>query len=133
MSSARPNRTELLEALQEHLERELSPRLSGGDAYQVRIAINLLSILQRELQYGPRFELREQQRLVSLLHHEGALEPLNVELSDRIRSRRMNWADAALRAHLRQTVLERLRIDNPNYSAYRRAAESPGADTGSLA
>jgi Domain of unknown function (DUF6285) len=133
VSSARPNRIELLEALQEHLEQELSPRLSGGDAYQVRIAINLLCILQRELQYGPRFEVRERQRLVSLLHDEGALEQLNVELSERIRSRRMNWADAALRAHLRQTVLERLQIDNPNYSAYRRTGESPGADTGSMA
>ena len=71
MSLNRPAAGELLRALAEHLEKVVQPRLSGTDAYQNRIALNLLRILEREAALGPQLINEEQARLIDLLGSGG--------------------------------------------------------------
>lgn len=116
-----PTAVGLLEAIREHLDVELRPKLSGKDAYDIRVAANLLAILKRELESGPGVADRERSRLVELLDSDASLDDLNSELSDRIRNRQINPTSKGLLTHLRQTALDKLGIDNPAYSAYIRA------------
>ena len=120
----RPDATELLDAIRLHLDEELRPDLSGKAAYDLRIASNLLKILKRELELGPKAADCARLRLENLLHMQASLDELNSELSERIRKRDLNSNDNDLLTHLRQTTLDRLSIDNPRYSAYIRACGS---------
>ncbi len=117
----RPNATELMDAIRLHLDEELRPELSGKAAYDLRIASNLLTILKRELKLGPEAAECAKLRLENLLHMQASLDELNTELSERIRKRELDSKDSNLLAHLRQTTMDRLNIDNPRYSAYIRA------------
>jgi hypothetical protein len=116
-----PSATELMDAIREHLDEQLRPKLSGKEAYDIRVASNLLAILKRELELGPGAAARAQTRLTKLLELESGLEELNTALSDRIRKRELDSSSDDLLAHLRQTALDKLSIDNPRYSAYLRA------------
>ena len=121
MPLSQPSATELMDAIREHLDQELRPKLSGKEAYDIRVASNLLTILQRELELGPGAVARAQSRLTDLLHLQAGLDELNTALSDRIRERELDPGNEDLLAHLRQTALDKLSIDNPRYSAYLRA------------
>jgi len=121
MPFIQPSAADLTTAIREHLDNELRPKLSGKEAYDIRVASNILAILKRELELGPGAETRARNRLMDLLHLEGSQEELNTALSDRIRSGKIDPDDIDLLAHLRQTVLDKLSIDNPRYSAYLRA------------
>ncbi len=125
MSFTQPSAVELMEAIREHLDEQLRPKLSGKEAYDIRVASNLLAILKRELELGPGAEVDARSRLMDLLHLEGSLDELNTALSDRIRSRETGLASVDLLTHLRQTALDKLSIDNPVYSAYLRATHTP--------
>jgi type IV secretory pathway VirB4 component len=116
-----PSATELMDAIREHLDEQLRPKLSGKEAYDIRVASNLLSILKRELELGPGAAQRAQTRLTDLLNLQAGLDELNTTLSDRIRKREFDSSNEELLAHLRQTALDKLGIDNPRYSAYLRA------------
>jgi type IV secretory pathway VirB4 component len=116
-----PSATELMDAIREHLDEQLRPKLSGKEAYDIRVASNLLSILKRELELGPGAAKRAQTRLTDLLNLQAGLDELNTTLSDRIRKREFDSSNEELLAHLRQTALDKLGIDNPRYSAYLRA------------
>ena len=116
-----PSATELMDAIREHLDGVLRPKLSGKEAYDIRVASNLLSILKRELELGPGAATRAQTRLTDLLDLQAGLDELNTTLSDRIRKREFDSSNEELLAHLRQTALDKLGIDNPRYSAYLRA------------
>jgi len=118
---SQPSAWHLLDAIREHLDEDLRPKLVGKDAYDLRVAANLLEILKRELELGPAAAARAEQRLQALLHSDQGLEELNTALSERIRQRELGPDNADLLHHLRQTALDQLAIDNPGYSAYRRA------------
>jgi hypothetical protein len=121
MSFASPSATELMDAIREHLDETVRPKLSGKDAYDLRVASNLLAILKRELELGPGAAERAQKRLMDLLQIEAGLDGLNTALSDRIRNREIDPGNDELLIHLRKAALDRLSIDNPKYSAYLRA------------
>jgi len=116
-----PSATELMDAIREHLDVQLRPKLSGKEAYDIRVASNLLAILKREHELGPAAAARAQTRLTNLLELETGLEELNTTLSDRIREREFDSGNQDLLVHLRLTALDKLGIDNPKYSAYLRA------------
>ncbi len=122
MSLNRPRADELLRALAEHLEEVVQPRLSGSDAYQNRVALNLLRILEREAALGPAAIDEERARLIELLGAGGTLETLNEGLCTRISDGTLAITDARLLDHLRRTAFAKMAIDNPQYAAYRGAS-----------
>jgi len=121
MADVRPSAAELTAAVQQFLDTEIKPLVDGEHNYQLRIAVNLLTIVGREIELGDAHRQRELQGLTALLDADGSVEELNIALCEAIRQGRFSSADPALLKHLRQSVLNRLAISNPRYSAYLRA------------
>lgn len=129
MPTNRPTGKELVEAVREFLENEVQPSIGGRASYHTRIAINVLKIVERELELGPKLNAEEHERLRQLLGQDGSLEELNAALCQRLREGNIDYENDALIEYLRQTVLGKLSIDNPGYSAYKRAIDEAGPET----
>jgi hypothetical protein len=116
-----PSAIELLRAVRSFIEDQAIRRLEGSAAFHARIAANALAIVERGLELGPAQEAAERNRLEALLGRTGSLDELNRELCRRIRSGEMNLDTPGLAAHLRETTIAKLAVDQPRYAAYRRA------------
>ena len=129
-----PSATELINSVQSHLREHVAEKLEGADQFLVRVAINSLSIAERELAYRDQVERAEQAGLrVLLTNASNEDKPLAADAAD-VTIKADTLADlrwrlvTALREHhpldrevlaqhLRQTVALRLSIDQPKYSA----------------
>jgi hypothetical protein len=124
----RPNTTELVGAVRAFLEADVVPALAGRRRFHALVAANVLAIVERELVGEEERVVDEWQRLARLLDVTGDPPPrldlvergvrdLEERLADRIRAGDADAGDFAerVRAHLRATVLEKLRIANPKY------------------
>jgi len=129
-----PSASELISSVQSHLREHVADKLEGADKFLVRVAINSLSIAERELSHRDEAERAEYAGLKTLLIDlNEAEEPLSEGTADMIDAADaladLRWRlVAALREnrpldkevlaeHLRQTVAHRLSIDQPKYSA----------------
>ena len=117
MASDRPNATELIETVREFLHERLLPTMTGHAAFEVRIAANLLAIALRELEHGPKAVQAAHGRLARLVGRDGTVDELEAALVQRIQAGDLGIASEALRAHLWETVRDRLAIANPKYLA----------------
>jgi hypothetical protein len=124
----RPNATELVAAVRVFLEGDVVPHLAGRRRFHALVAANVLAIVERELGREEERLLDEWQRLARLLDVTSDPPPrlellrrgvreLDEQLTDRIRSGDADAGDFAdrVQAHLRATVLEKLRVANPKY------------------
>jgi hypothetical protein len=123
MPASKPDATALLDAAIDYLERELLPSLGGYHRFQCRVTVNVLAQVRRELALAPSQADAERARLVSLLGHPGERDELSRELAARIRAGELALDDPALLDHLRRSLIEALRINNPKWIG---AAEDPG-------
>lgn len=114
----RPNRLEILASVDTFLDREIKPLIDGPQGYHLRVAINLLRILRRELASTASFDALENTGLTALLPEANASVDRNAELCTRIRDGRIAYDDPTLLEHLRRTVLEKVAIDHPKYPSY---------------
>jgi hypothetical protein len=116
-----PSVLELVKAVQSFIETKAMPELKGHTAFHARVAANALGIVARELELGPKAGEREKAQLVALLGRDGSLEDLNRELCERIRGGKIDIESDALRQHLELTTLDKVTIDQPNYSGLKIA------------
>lgn len=116
-----PSMLELVKAVQSFIETKAMPELKGHTAFHARVAANALGIVARELELGPKAERLEITQLIALLGHEGSLADLNRELCNRIRDGKIDIDSEALRQHLELTTLDKVAIDQPNYSGLKIA------------
>lgn len=114
MPLGQPPAGDLLGAVIAFLEERVLPDLAGDRRFHCRVAINALGIVRRELELGPALDAAERARLVDLLGADGELRELNAELARRIREGRAGDRDALV-DHLRRTVADALRINNPRW------------------
>lgn len=112
---------ELVKAVQSFLETKAMPELKGHTAFHARVAANALGIVARELELGPGAANAEMVQLVALLGRDGSLEKLNRELCKKIRDGKIGLESEALRQHLELTTLDKVGIDQPNYSGLKIA------------
>lgn len=117
----RPSAAQLVAAVRDFLERVAQPELSGHSAFHARVAANALAIVERELSLAAGQDAAERERLRGLLGGDGPLEAQNRELCRAIRAGEITLDTPGLLEHLRATTLAKLAVDQPNYSAYRRA------------
>jgi hypothetical protein len=118
MAQDRPTASELLAAIADLLREEVTPVLDKTDprlGFQMRVAANSLAILEREARLGPAADVREHQRLVTLLGRDGSLDDLNRELARQLRSGERDERDAALMVHLEATIADKIAIANPKW------------------
>jgi hypothetical protein len=112
----RPNAGELLAAIREFLASDVMAATQGRTAFLVRVCVNSLEILERELELGPAADAAERAGLVALLGHEGSsLRELEAELARRIRDGSLDDRLAEVLAHVRRTVRNKLAIANPKH------------------
>ncbi len=116
-----PSIRELVDAVKDFLETKAMPELKGHTAFHARVAANALGIVSRELERGTQANEAEAERLKSLIGRNGTLDELNRELCARIRDGRIAIDSEALRQHLELTTLEKVAIDQPNYSGLKLA------------
>ena len=132
----RPTYTELLAAVQQFLETDAVPALEGPKKFHARVAANVLAIVRRELESEDAQLRQEWERLQQVLAMAEAPPADRPELRRQLRQRtetlceriRRGEADAgpwraAVFAHVRQTVEDKLRVANPKYLGLADAAQ----------
>ncbi len=114
----RPTASELLAAIADFLRDDATPALDRTDprlGFQMRVAVNSLAILEREVRLGPAADARELERLTKLLGRCGTLDDLNRDLARQLRDGQRDETDAALMAHLDATIADKIAIANPKW------------------
>lgn len=118
MAQDRPTAAELLAAIADFLREEATPVLDRAEprlGFQMRVAVNSLAILEREVRLGPDADAREHDRLAKLLGRDATLDELNRELARQLRSGERDERDTALMTHLEATIADKIAIANPKW------------------
>jgi hypothetical protein len=115
-----PTPGELIGAAAEFLRNDIMPQLTGHSAFKLRVAINALDLVARQLTLEPASDALETARLKNLLGVDASLADLNRELAELIAKGDVDLTTSGVAAHLWQTTLDKLAIDQPNYGSYRR-------------
>jgi hypothetical protein len=102
------------------LRNDITPMVSGHHSFKLRVAINILDLVTRQLALAEGSDDAEAARLGKLLGTEGALIDLNRALSGKIASGEVDLKTPGLSEHLWQTTLAKLAVDQPNYASYKR-------------
>jgi hypothetical protein len=118
-----PTPIELTKAVADFLRNDITPMISGHNAFKLRVAINILDLVTRQLTLEEGSDAAEADRLATLLGAEGSLMELNRALADRIASGEVDLKTPGLSDHLWQTTLAKLAVDQPNYASYKREVE----------
>ena len=119
-----PTPTELIKAVADFLRNEIAPAMKGHHAFKLRVGINALDLVTRQLALEEASDAAEAARLSQLLGMQGALGELNRVLAERIAKGELDLQTPGLSEHLWQTTLAKLAVDQPNYASYRRELET---------
>lgn len=115
-----PTPIELTRAVADFLRGDIAPMISGHNAFKLRVAINILDLVTRQLTLEEGSDGREVERLTGLLGMKGSVMELNRVLAQRIAKGEFDLSTTGLAEHLWQTTMDKLAIDQPNYASYRR-------------
>jgi hypothetical protein len=118
-----PSAIAILDAAIGHLRENVLPKQDQRAQFEMRVTLNALSMVRRTLALTPASDAAEKARLEALLGETGDLAALNAKLCARIAEGALDQTDAALMQHLHATSIEKLAVDQPSYSAYKRALE----------
>ena len=105
----RPAIDELVEAVREWLERDVMTTTDSRLRFHARVAVNMLSMVERELAVGDEHAARHAERLARL----GVSD--DTELAIAIGERRFEDRADELRTLLRESVVDKLSVANPKY------------------
>ncbi|PJZ55588.1 DUF6285 domain-containing protein [Leptospira barantonii] len=125
----KPTSTDLLEAIQDFLMKEVLPQFKDKDllSYKTLVSWNMLGVVSREIRSGEELLDQELARLVRLLKKNSSLpitlnekknlaHSWNVELRDKIRKEKLSIEDAEYWNHVKETVREKVEVTNPRFS-----------------
>jgi hypothetical protein len=115
-----PTPEELIKAVANFLRNDIAPVVSGHNAFKLRVSINALDLVTRQLALEEGSDAAESARLSQLLRMQGSLGELNRVLADRIAKGEVDLQTPGLADHLWQTTMDKLAVDQPNYGSYRR-------------
>ncbi len=122
-----PTPVELTKAVADFLRHDITPMISGHNAFKLRVAINMLDLVTRQLTLEQGSDAAEAARLTQLLGMQGSLGDLNRALADRIAKGDVDLQTPGFAEHLWQTTMDKLAVDQPNYAAYKRELGTKGA------
>ena len=92
-----PTPIELTKAVADFLRNDITPMISGHNAFKLRVAINVLDLVTRQLTLTEGSEAAEAERLAKLLGTSGALIEQNRVLAEQDREGRARPGDAGAR------------------------------------
>ncbi len=123
-----PTPAELVKAVAEFLRAEIMPQLTGHSAFKLRVGVNALDLVTRQLTLSEASDAAEQQRLTQILGLHGTLDDLNRDFAEAIAKGDVGLHGPGVVDHLWRTTMEKLAIDQPNYASFRREVERPNQD-----
>ena len=115
-----PTPTELIKAVADFLRTEIAPAIKGHNAFKLRVGINALDLVTRQLALEGPSDAAEAARLKALLGIDGSLMELNRALAEKIARGEIDLNTPGLKEHLWQTTMDKLAVDQPNYASYKR-------------
>ena len=115
-----PTPTELIKAVADFLRNEITPAIKGHNAFKLRVGINALDLVTRQLALESSGDAAEAARLKGLLGMDGSLVELNRVLCERIAKGEVDLQTPGLSEHLWQTTIDKLAVDQPNYASYKQ-------------
>jgi hypothetical protein len=115
-----PTPAELVKAVADFLRTEIMPTIKGHNAFKLRVGINALDLVTRQLTLEGPSDAAEAVRLKALLGMDGSVMDLNRALAEKIAKGEMDLNTPGLKDHLWQTTLAKLAVDQPNYASYKR-------------
>ena len=113
-----PSKEELITSVIEFIENDIIDGLVGQKRFHAHVAKNSLQIILRQLKLEEKNNRFEKNRLKEILKIDKDLNELNKILCQKIDTEEININDNDLIDHLFKTTMEKLSIDQPNYSAY---------------
>lgn len=116
-----PTPTEILASIATFLREDIMPKLSGNDAFQLRVTANALDLVRRELMIPRAVERDENEALQQLLDRQGFTEELTRELAHRIADRSIDPTRPEVKAFLWTVTEAKLAVDQPGYAGLKRA------------
>ena len=122
-----PTPEELIKAVADFLRNDIAPVISGHDAFKLRVSINALDLVTRQLTLEQASDSMEKARLEELLGRQGSLGELNRMLAERIAKGEVDLQTPGLTGHLWQTTMDKLAVDQPNYASYKRELGRKGS------
>ncbi|EMJ97713.1 DUF6285 domain-containing protein [Leptospira alstonii] len=125
----KPTSTDLLEAIQDFLMKEVLPQFKDKDllSYKTLVSWNMLGVVSREIRSGEESLDKELARLVKLLKKNSSLPSTlnekknlahtwNLELRDKIRKDKLSLEDSQWWNHVKETVREKVEVTNPRFT-----------------
>lgn len=106
-----PDPATLIEAVRDFLRAEVEPETDGRLRYHVKVAANVLAIVERELQLGEGHATRHRERLARLGFKS------DEELAAAIRSGRLDDRHRELARELQEMVADKLAVARPGYGS----------------
>jgi hypothetical protein len=111
-----PDPPDLILSVRDLLANEVQDLLDGRSKFHVRVAVNILEIVARQLQAGPADEAAHQRRMSRLGFRDEAA------LAQAIRSGALDARYDEVAAAMREDVWDKVGVVNPGY---RRPYNSP--------
>ena len=105
-----PTPIELVTAVADFLRDDIAPALKGHSAFKLRVAINALDLVARQLTLAGPGEDAERARLSHLLGEEGNLLDLNRKLAEAIGRGTLDLATPGVAEHLWRTTMDKLAV-----------------------
>jgi hypothetical protein len=107
----RPTASEMVEAVREWLENEVTASTGGRLSFHARVAANMLAMVEREMELGATMREAHESRLASL----GCVD--DRDLAARIRSGELDHTWPEVVAAVAASVRDKLAVANPRYLA----------------
>jgi Domain of unknown function (DUF6285) len=114
----RPSPAELVQIVAKLLRDDIAPLCRDRKAFEVRVAINALDLVSRQLTLAESAHALEKERLAAFVEENGSLDEMNRGLCEEIRQGAIAGDDPELLRHLWLTTMEKLAVDQPNYASY---------------
>src|ERR1700681_2891182 len=102
-----PTPSELIKAVADFLRNEITPVIKGHNAFKLRVGINALDLVTRQLTLEEAGDAAEAARLKRLLGIDGSLIELNRALADKIAKGELDLQTPGLAKYLWQSTMDK--------------------------
>ena len=113
----RPTSSELIQAVMDFLDTKIKDELPPHLAFKLRITNNVLGMVQREIDQGEALQQEVYDAMQSLMHSD---ELTTKKLSELIKDGKIDLRDEDLKDLLAILSKNKIAVDNPNYSTYKK-------------
>jgi hypothetical protein len=113
-----PSKEDLIVSIIEFLENDVIQELKGQKRFHAHVAKNSLNIVLRQLKLEEVSSEKEKDRLSKILKTDKTIKEMNKILCSKIDNNNIDIENNELIDHLFKTTMEKLEIDQPNYSSF---------------